>query len=74
MTCSRRRRAPGDRQPRSRTRCGWKTQNSRAERDNFRARCEDLGAGQVQAVSGALADVERLTQVNAELAKARRDA
>jgi chromosome segregation ATPase len=45
----------------------------RAERDDLRARCDDQGAGPVQAVPGALADVE-LTQVQAELAEAQRDA
>lgn len=45
----------------------------RAERDDLRARCDDQGAGPVRAVPGALADVE-LTQVQAELAEARRDA
>ena len=44
----------------------------RAERDNLRARSDDMGAG---LVSGALEDVERqLTRVNAELAAARQDA
>ena len=47
----------------------------RAERDNLRDRCDDLGAGPVQAVPGALAATEhRLTQAHAELAEARRDA
>jgi hypothetical protein len=44
----------------------------RAERDTLRARCDDPGAGPAQA--DALVDVEhRLTQVQAELAEARRD-
>ncbi|MBL9106640.1 MAG: hypothetical protein JNL82_37310 [Myxococcales bacterium] len=46
----------------------------RAERDDLRARCGDLGAGPVQATPGALAEAEhRLTQVQAELAGARGD-